>query len=72
MKVAERLFDGRRFDVREVFFNLQFRSLQQIWVMLKLSKNVEEFIDCCHTQNIMITGAGDVYAEILHVFKMQK
>lgn len=71
-EVAAKLFEGRSFDVREVFFDSQFRSLQQIWTMLKFCDNVDEFMDLCVSMLLVITGAGDVYAEVLQYLHMRK
>ena len=69
--VAGRLFDGKQFDVRDVFFASQFRSLQQIWTMLQFCETVEEFLDMCNQQLLVITGAEDVYAEILNTLRLR-
>ena len=69
--LAGRLFDGRKFDVREVFFRSQFRSLQQIWTMLQFCETVEEFLELCSHQMYVITGAGDVYVDIMHALRLQ-
>lgn len=70
--VAGRLFDGKPFDVKEVFFKSQFRSLQQIWTMLQFCQTVEEFLDLCSQQLFFITGAEDVYVEILNALQLRQ
>jgi hypothetical protein len=67
--VAGRLFDGKPFDGKKVFFWSQFRSLQQIWIMLEFCETVDVFLDMCKHQSIILTGAEDVYVEILNALQ---
>lgn len=69
--ISVRLFDGKPFEVRDVFFDSQFRSLQQIWTMLRFCSTVEEFLDMCEEQLLIITGEGDVYMGILNTLRMR-
>ncbi len=57
---------------RKAFFNSQFRSLQQIWTMLQFCENVEEFLEMCHQQLLVVTGAEDVYVDILSTLQLSK
>lgn len=69
--VTARLFDGVQYTTRDVFFNSSFRSLQQVWTMLRVCDSLDAFLDMCETQLLMITGAGDVYVDILNVLKLK-
>jgi hypothetical protein len=69
--LSERLFEGKKFHVKDVFFKSQFRSLQQIWTMLRFCETEEEFVDMCNQQLFVITGSGDVYADILYALRLR-
>lgn len=68
--VTARLFDGMKYTTRDVFYNSLFRSLQQVWTMLRVCDSLDAFLDMSETQLLMITGAGDVYVDILNALKL--
>ena len=68
---AARLFDGMKYTTRDVFFNSLFRSLQQVWTMLRVCDTQDVFLDMCATQLVMITGAGDVYVDIWNALQLK-
>ena len=70
--MVERLFDRKSFNVREIFFDLQFRSIQQIWTILWFCNTLEEFFDMCKQQLLVVTEAGDVYVEILNMLQLRE
>ena len=69
--VAARLFDGMKYTTRDVFYNSLFRSLQQVWTMLRVCDTLDVFLDMCATQLVMITGAGDVYVDIWNALQLK-
>ena len=69
--VTARLFDGMKYTTRDVFYNSLFRSLQQVWTMLRVCDSLDAFLDMSETQLLMITGAGDVYVDILNALKLK-
>ena len=68
---AARLFDGMKYTTRDVFYNSLFRSLQQVWTMLRVCDTLDVFLDMCATQLVMITGAGDVYVDIWNALQLK-
>lgn len=69
--VTARLFDGMKYTTRDVFYNSLFRSLQQVWTMLRVCDTLDVFLDMCATQLVMITGAGDVYVDIWNALQLK-
>lgn len=57
---------------RRAFFNSLFFSLQQIWMILRFSDGVEEFLEMCSTLVYITHGTGDVYAEIREAVRLKQ
>lgn len=70
--VTARLFAGEKYTTRDVFFDSMFRSLQQVWTMLRMCDSLDMFLDMCDTQLVVITGAGDVYVDILSALHLHQ
>ena len=70
--VTARLFTGEKYTTRDVFFDSMFRSLQQVWTMLRMCDSLDMFLDMCDTQLVVITGAGDVYVDILNALHLHQ
>lgn len=70
--VTARLFAGEKYTTRDVFFDSMFRSLQQVWTMLRMCDSLDMFLDMCGTQLVVITGAGDVYVDILSALHLHQ
>ena len=70
--VTARLFAGEKYTTRDVFFDSMFRSLQQVWTMLRMCDSLDMFLDMCDTQLVVITGAGDVYVDILNALHLHQ
>lgn len=70
--VTARLFAGEKYTTRDVFFDSMFRSLQQVWTMLCMCDSLDMFLDMCDTQLVVITGAGDVYVDILSALHLHQ
>lgn len=52
-------------DVRSIFFDTVFRSLQQFLYSLKLSKNIDELIDYLTEEIHVVYGSLDFYTTLL-------
>lgn len=70
--VTARLFAGEKYTTRDVFFDSMFRSLQQVWTMLRMCDSLDMFLDMCDIQLVVITGAGDVYVDILSALHLHQ
>ena len=58
-------------DLHHAFFDTLFRSAQQIFVILKASKNLDEFIQYLTEPIYVSDGSGDVYHQLLLSIKMK-
>ena len=54
------------------FFNSLFFSLQQIWMILHFSDEIEDFLGICSTLAYVTHGTGDVYAEIREAVRLKQ
>ena len=59
--LVEDYADGRSLDVRQLLFHVSFKSLQQLWVALKLSSTKEEFVDLLLSDHHMALASYDFY-----------
>lgn len=58
-------------DLHHAFFDTLFRSAQQIFVILKSSKNLDEFIQYLTEPIYVSDGSGDAYHQLLLSIKMK-
>ena len=59
--LVEEYADGRSLDVRQLLFHVSFKSLQQLWVALKLSSTKEELVDLLLSDHHMALASYDFY-----------
>lgn len=57
-------------DLRHAFFDTLFRSAQQIFTILKVSKNIDEFIHYLTEPIYVSDGSNDVYNQLLTSTRM--
>ena len=70
-KLMLQLSDEKPIEHR-AFFNSLFFSLQQIWMILRFSDEIEDFLGICSTLACITHGTGDVYAEIREAVRLKQ
>ena len=70
-KLMAQLNDEKQVEHR-AFFNSLFFSLQQIWMILRFSDGIEDFLGICSTLACVTHGTGDVYAEIREAVRLKQ
>lgn len=66
VSIAQDLNEEDRKDVRSIYFDTLFRSLQQFLYSLKLSKNIDELIDYLTDEIYVVYGNLDFYTTLLN------
>lgn len=70
-KLMAQLNDEKQVEHR-AFFDSLFFSLQQIWMILRFSDEIEDFLGICSTLACVTHGTGDVYAEIREAVRLKQ
>lgn len=52
------------FDLRDVFFDSSFMSLQQLWMALRLFSTKEKLLDYFSKSHCIVAGMEDVYGNM--------
>lgn len=61
-----------KINLREIFFDSLFRSLQQIYATLEISKNKDEFIDNLTNSIHVVEGSLDYYSQMIKFNNLKK
>ena len=63
-EISAKLFDGKSYSARDVFFDSSFMSLQQLWMALRFFPTKEKLLDYFSKSHCIVTGMEDVYGNM--------